>query len=232
VTRSVAVWIGALPLLFAYATPARAQHRDARSDLAEMRVVLAKHASASLSLYTLEYEVVSESVVELEEAARIEGSIQLVRARLRGTSHGRSFLLAATTEGILRLGGFPTPELEALAAALTADTVSVRGRTRRGELLALAADEFGAQMVVFPYQPSPDGIAEGVSADWRRRQPADWPADILDGSAQGWRQRLTSLSLIQDRCWVPTVYSFEFGARGNLLAWAKREGEPLCPNPE
>jgi hypothetical protein len=97
------------------------------------------------------------------------------------------------------------------------------------ELLALLADDFGAETTVSLGRPQSRSEA-AVVAQLVASLPEDWPASNASGLEAGiWAVTTTVLSQNArsfNQEWIAQAYSFEFDSSGRLLAWAKRRANP------
>ncbi len=145
--------------------------------------------------------------------------------------HAHPFTVAKVGGRLLRLGGFPAPELDEATRGLR---WSITDRTKALELaqvLARLGDRFGARRYVFTSLPPVDETLVRVRNTWRSRAPADWPTDsVWSAGAGSWGVALTILS--QDtrsfnQRWVAIAYSFYVDPHGVLTSWAWRSSDPF-----
>ena len=146
--------------------------------------------------------------------------------------HAHPLTVAKMGDRIVRLGGFPSPDLYSVASALPLRLHTRAAAESVAATLARLADRFGAVRYTFSDSPSGDSVLRAAQQTWKHQMPPTWPADSAWRTSRGtWRVTLTLLS--QDTRsfnveWVASVYSFEFDPDGSLVSWAKREAEPFA----
>lgn len=145
--------------------------------------------------------------------------------------HAHPYLLAGKAGVVLRLGGFPAPDLSGLAAVVGQRLADDSAAATRAKMLATLADEFGALRYVFAGgEPGEEGFRH-VLVRWKRCKPRDWPSNAVFRTGHStWRVTLTMLSQNTrsfNRQWMATAYSFEMDESGSLISWSKREASPF-----
>jgi len=161
--------------------------------------------------------------VGLDSLGEVVPGIPLWRATAWSLSHGHVYLLGCAVEGLVRLGGFPSPDLDAIAPVLLSRDLEVIAEGVRS--LITVADPYGAHDLRFVRETT---NADPVVASWERVRPATWPKDTLVARGEGYLVTVTVLSFGErefHQPWFPIAYSFHISGTGRLTAWARRVGE-------
>jgi hypothetical protein len=140
--------------------------------------------------------------------------------------HSKSYVVAEHRRSILRLGGFPSPELIELHAALRPRNLVDGARE-----LAQYADPDGRGESVYPFDSSSPHFDSAASSAWRTVRPQEWPTDtvFLDANRNSvvLVTILTHASRSLTQHWTPRMFQFVFDSRRRLIAWSMREGEAI-----
>lgn len=148
--------------------------------------------------------------------------------------HAHPLTIAVVRDQVVRLGGFPSPDLYRISRALSGHLDTQATAEAVADKLARLADRFGAVRCFLPNGQSVDSLLQPVQVDWSRRVPPDWPHDAVRHTDSGsWR--VTTTILCQNTRsfngeWLASVYTFELDPDGSLVSWARREAEPFAPS--
>jgi hypothetical protein len=208
------------------AATAPAQRWSSQAD--SIRRLVAAQASLDVIAWNLGFRSEPGPLeIELTPIERLDSTTTIWRATVSNLTHWPPYTLATVGSRVLRLGGFPAPELEMLAASLPAP-LSLRDAANRAERLAVAADRGSAALVLGRNQPA--AVHAAVVKAWASKRPLGWPSDRVQMLPDGKiRVALTTLSSKewsgQGPMWAPVTYVFLFGRDGRLLLWSSHEGD-------
>ena len=204
-------------------------------ELNDMSALIAAQVQTELALHFSDVpsQQVHPAEIELTPVSRL-GELSLWRGSVSSIDHWHWYLVGAKDSQLLRLGGFESPELiEALTATgLGVDPRRPSSLRMAGQLLAKMADPEGAVEVVFPGGEESQHDSKVIVQKWEGMRPHRWPADtIFHMPGDAAEVRITALSFrtrAMTPVWVPIQYVFLFSARGDLVAWSSRFGEPFA----
>lgn len=214
-------------VLFAIVKPARAQ---AGND--GLRQAVAAHSALEWALLEPRIQTVSDpGAFEMQSGPDVGLGIRVYRVWRRG-DHTKVFMVGVASDTVLRLGGFPRPDLRLLTERLPRSALDSQSLVTRAVSLAILADPHGAIRTVTAGQGEASDRPDVYRA-WLTTKPTSWPHDQVISTSRGWLVTTTLLS--QDtrsitQLWTPLAYAFHFDAHGRLLDWAMRSGEPFRAN--
>jgi hypothetical protein len=155
------------------------------------------------------------------------GRVQIYRVTPWVLQHWHPYLVAACATGVHPLGGFPAPAPLSVASQAGVLAKSDPEVVRLARTFAKLLDPNGSGDIAFVQDSlSSDELRMAWSRAARRGFPDDTIVRTLTGGAQ---VRLTVLSHLARQyppAWQPVTFVFEFGASGELEAWAMRTAEP------
>lgn len=155
--------------------------------------------------------------------------VGLWRAGIIGARHQRPFLVAVIGDRAFPMGGFSSPKVDAVSAALgsVADSVAAIARSH---LLATLLDANGAERVAVPDRA---GEGSGIPG-WVR--PSGWPVDGAQRLPDG--RYLVTQTLLSLQTWTgygavwePLSYGFLLRPDGGVDAWAVNRADPIVLQP-
>lgn len=196
------------------------------SDRAAIAARVAEEATTELAL-GVGSQVVEPQGVRLENGVDVGRALTAYRVWIP-RDHWHPYQVAVLGSRIITLGGFQNQDLVSAGAALAPPAVDAASLRETAEKLARLADHSGAVQYAFPGRVN----APAVGAGWKRIAPESWPRDtVVELRGGKWRVTLTLLSQ-ETRSftlnWVPTAYAFTFDSSGRLLAWGRRNGDPVA----
>jgi hypothetical protein len=167
--------------------------------------------------------------VQLDSILAPRPGLVLWRGTATDVSHTNPYIVATVpnSSAPLRLGGFPSPNIEAFATALDGKVANVAAAKQRARLFSVAVDPNGAVEVAARGEA---GVSNSKIAGLLNRLPEHWPSDTTwsdNRSIYFIRQTVLSRNawIGYSEYWVPISYSFLIDSDGHLLAWQSYIGE-------
>jgi len=196
--------------------------------LADSAVMLvASQVRSQLIFIEGEFDI-SDSVMRAVPINEDTGVLSVWRVVLPWPHAGQYYLVGHSTEGMIRLGGFPSPNLFAAARALRPATPASPGQLLgNARQLAVLGDTQGADDIVFPF--GPDSLMPAAMR-WRTVGMGRGADTVVTRNDH---QYVAQVTILTHRfCEIPTswlgsAYSFVYDASGNLMAWSKYPSKPF-----
>lgn len=213
-------------VLLLWSTP-RLEGQQEAGSFAEAKYLTAAQVSAealTVPLY-LDPARVRLQVVEERWPVGAAGQLRLLRVEVSSMDHWHSYRVVEVTEQTLRLGGFSSPEVQKLAAALSALPVLERSR-----FIALALGEGSEESTLLV-----DSLHDSTQLGALGSDPVRWPADTVVRLPGG--ETLVRLTTIETQRAAYSPFSLlrqvclVFDTRNILASWYMRVGEPLPHRP-
>jgi hypothetical protein len=213
---------GGLPL------PSSAQTMEQRA----MMAAVAQERSSNLLLDDEDSTPVE--VLPIMRVERLEAPLPgIEKWHIRMPTTGASpYTLVSDGNELLRLGGFPAPDLYRVAEILRRRSGGRRERQLLVRDLIGMADPNGGLEVVFPFKPAWSTESVSVGRSWLACKRPEWlPDRDIQGDSTSSEVRITVLTRDPRgrESWLPAQYAFSFGPDGVLLGWSRRFGERFVP---